>query len=218
MVFIYICKKQKDIDGRTLLREALRDYNTASGLNLTDDELAALVIDEGTHGKPRFPQLEGVHFSVSHSGELWACMMCGFEVGLDIEDPTRRGGTTRFNCVEIARRFFAADERDYVEFGAQDERESAESVAQDGRESAESVTRTDGAARRFLEIWTKKEAFIKYTGRGLGAGLRNFSVLSGCSDVGFGKLDIGGVVGAYCCALTDIPNISSDIQTLLKFQ
>jgi 4'-phosphopantetheinyl transferase len=50
----------------------------------------------------------------------------------------------------IAKRYFAPDEYDYCR----------------------------GNSARFFEIWTKKEAYIKMTGRGLSQGLRSFSVLS----------------------------------------
>jgi 4'-phosphopantetheinyl transferase len=38
-----------------------------------------------------------------------------------------------------------------------------------------------GNSARFFEIWTKKEAFLKMTGRGLSKGLSDFSVLSAFS-------------------------------------
>ncbi|MBO4392106.1 MAG: 4'-phosphopantetheinyl transferase superfamily protein [Clostridia bacterium] len=36
----------------------------------------------------------------------------------------------------------------------------------------------DGGAERFFEIWTKKEAYSKYTGNGIAEGFRSFDVLS----------------------------------------
>ena len=40
-----------------------------------------------------------------------------------------------------------------------------------------------GDIGRFYEIWTKKESFLKYTGKGLHADLRAFSVLAPESDI-----------------------------------
>jgi 4'-phosphopantetheinyl transferase len=50
---------------------------------------------------------------------------------------------------KIAKRHFAPDEFDYCR----------------------------GNSARFFEIWTKKESYIKMTGRGLSKGLRDFSVM-----------------------------------------
>ena len=50
----------------------------------------------------------------------------------------------------LARRYFAADEQAYV--------------------------RAD--PRRFYEVWTKKESYVKYTGQGLGQDLSAFSTLT----------------------------------------
>ncbi len=36
----------------------------------------------------------------------------------------------------------------------------------------------DGSAERFFEIWTKKEAYAKYTGKGIAEGFRSFDVLT----------------------------------------
>jgi len=54
------------------------------------------------------------------------------------------------NREAIASRFFASDEQAYAR----------------------------GDILRFFEIWTKKESYLKYTGRGLRLDLRSFSVLS----------------------------------------
>ncbi len=54
------------------------------------------------------------------------------------------------NVEAIGKRYFTADEQQY----------------------------SQGDRNRFYEIWTKKESFLKYTGKGLGAGLRSFSVLA----------------------------------------
>ncbi len=56
-------------------------------------------------------------------------------------------------CAEIAKRYFSQDESAYVLHPCQ---------AMD---------------LRFFEIWTKKEAYIKYKGKGLAIALRSFSVL-----------------------------------------
>lgn len=53
------------------------------------------------------------------------------------------------NIQVIAERYFTSEEQAYVQ----------------------------GDLQRFYEIWTKKESYVKYTGQGLGRGLRSFSVM-----------------------------------------
>jgi 4'-phosphopantetheinyl transferase len=56
-------------------------------------------------GKPYFPELPALHFSVSHSGDWWACAMGDAPVGLDLQI---HGG--RYDLAAISRRFFALEE------------------------------------------------------------------------------------------------------------
>lgn len=43
---------------------------------------------------------------------------------------------------------------------------------------------------KFIEIWIKKEAYFKYTGRGLCGEMRNINVLN--YNYGYGNVDIKG--------------------------
>jgi 4'-phosphopantetheinyl transferase len=70
----------------------------------------------------------------------------------------------------IARRFFLADEQKYVEKNA----------------------------IKFYEIWTKKEAYIKYTGEGLSRPLRSFSVFL-LKDIDFMVQLRGEYIVSLCC-------------------
>jgi len=107
------------------------------------------------YGKPALaPEFgEGVHFNVSHSGAMVVCAVSREgEIGVDIEDRRR---TVEF-C-ELARNFFSAEEAAAVE------------------RAPEHLVR-----RRFYEIWTLKEAFVKARGRGLSIPLDSFAMsLSG---------------------------------------
>ncbi|MDR0424639.1 MAG: 4'-phosphopantetheinyl transferase superfamily protein, partial [Clostridiales Family XIII bacterium] len=189
---VYVCEFGKGMDSRSLLGAAFRSYAAAAGIvpapapdapgqagtpapapdapgrdgTPAPDAPGCPEIAFGQYGKPFFAQFPHIKFSVSHSGGLWACLMCGFEVGLDIEDTRQRAERAGFDWLGIARRFFAQDECGYVEGGG----------------------RPEEALSRFFEIWTKKEAYVKYTGRGIGGGLRGFSVLSGCAGAAFGML------------------------------
>ncbi|MCQ4637762.1 4'-phosphopantetheinyl transferase superfamily protein [Anaerovorax odorimutans] len=72
---------------------------------------------------------------------------------------------------KIADRYYTADEREYV--------------------------RANGEAG-FFQIWTRKEAYAKYTGDGFTESLRVFSTLAG-KDVEFIDFDIGAGVKGSCC-------------------
>ena len=60
-------------------------------------------------GKPYFAHHPEIHFSISHSGEYWACAFADEEVGLDIqiEDHHRKKE-------KIAKRFFSQEEQIYL--------------------------------------------------------------------------------------------------------
>jgi len=102
-------------------------------------------IQRTAKGKPMLRDHPEIHFSVSHSGNLWACAFSADPVGLDLEkrDPgigERKVGKTEERYLRIARRFFSAEEFDYV--------------------------RVNGILG-FYQIWVRKEAYGKYTGEGV---------------------------------------------------
>ena len=106
-------------------------------------------IAEGLRGKPFLPDVPDFHFSLSHAG-VWAmCAVWNRPVGCDAERIGRAD-------LRIARRFFHAEE-----------------VAALERE-------TDPEARNRLltRIWTRKEAYLKWTGEGLYQPMNSFSTLS----------------------------------------
>jgi len=99
-------------------------------------------------GKPFVPGSE-VHFNVSHSGGLFACIVSWKrEVGIDIEQMR-----TISRMAEIAGRYFA-------------------------RAEVDTWRRLPEPARRaaFFRCWTRKEAFLKGCGEGLGRPLDSFTV------------------------------------------
>jgi len=69
----------------------------------------SLEISRDDKGKPYFPSIPDLHFSLSHSGDYGACAFYGQPVGLDLQlhTPCRREA--------IARRFFHPDEQTFLE-------------------------------------------------------------------------------------------------------
>jgi 4'-phosphopantetheinyl transferase len=117
---------------------------------------------EGTNGKPSLVADDGtppLAFNLSHTHGLVACAIApGVDVGIDVERVDRRVGAS-----EIAPRFFSQGERADLARCPADER-----------------------ARRFFELWTLKEAYIKAIGKGLSHSLNTFGfALSEPGSIGF---------------------------------
>ena len=97
----------------------------------------------GIHGKPYFPSHPHVHFSVSHTGGLWICAFADIEVGCDVQE--YRKNDTPERRKRLAKRWFSDGERQYLD--------------DHGYETEE-----------FYRIWARKEAYVKFTGTGIGEG------------------------------------------------
>lgn len=117
-----------------------------------DVPAAEVVLDQDRDGKPRLaaalreliPAARGLEFNWSHSGDFALVAIArGQPLGVDIE---RLGKDMR--TLDVARRFFAADE-------------------------AAALARLDDPRRgeAFIGLWCAKEAVLKATGRGLSFGL-----------------------------------------------
>ena len=105
----------------------------------------------GPHGRPELDDVASpLVLSISHSGDL-AALAVGRsgDLGVDVE----RGGP-HLRPARIAERRFTRDEAAYVR--------SAPGEAE--------------ATRRFLRIWTRKEAYLKATGAGLTRPMASFAV------------------------------------------
>lgn len=103
-------------------------------------------------GKPFLADFPSLHMGVTHTASVLAVAVADTPVGLDMEETRRRVDNRR----RIAKKYFTAPEFD--EF------------LRDGADDA-----------AFLRRWVKKEAYVKYTGKGLKAlaGV-DTTALSGC--------------------------------------
>ena len=117
-------KKQKGKEQETrsdfsdrLVRKALREYCQHQQLLIPDEELREPIIERDGKGKPYFAGLSAaglqgrppIHFSVSHSGSWWGCLMAEEPVGFDIEVPRES-----LNYIKIAQRFFTKEEWEWI--------------------------------------------------------------------------------------------------------
>ncbi|MBE6037038.1 MAG: 4'-phosphopantetheinyl transferase superfamily protein [Clostridiales bacterium] len=149
---------------RGLLDRALLAY--AETLGRRTPRKARRAVAEGSHGKPYLPAMPHVFFSVSHSGVLWVCLLDKAPVGVDVELGT--AGTDSPNGVPTAD---GAESRKAP--AGRPFAKLAERYFTPAEQALFAVLGAGEAA--FLQIWTRKEAYIKYTGRGLSQGLRTFS-------------------------------------------
>lgn len=116
-----------------------------------DVDPAAWEFDRAEHGKPRIAQPRGLDlsFSVSHTSSLLAVLVVrGADAGVDVERIDRE-----FRVESIAQRFFSPAEREAL-------------LALDEHRRA----------RRFFQLWTAKEAYLKARGLGLLLPLDGFSI------------------------------------------
>jgi 4'-phosphopantetheinyl transferase len=122
---------------------------------LLDQPPALLQFERQEHGKPRLAGMaagRGLAFNLSHSGG-WALLGWSWqgEIGVDVEL-----WRTMSDEAALVRRFFSA------------------------AENATYNALPDAQRRRgFFECWTRKEAYIKAVGRGLGLPLDSFDVSFG---------------------------------------
>src|SRR5260221_4241109 len=123
--------------GRGILLEVL-----AAALGTNADRVA---FRYGAHGKP---EVDGLPFTLSHSGGRALIALAHFEVGGDIELPRAR------RTDDIARRFFAPGEIERL----------FEIPGAAAREA------------EFFRLWTCKEAFLKATGEGLSRSTRSYEI------------------------------------------
>jgi 4'-phosphopantetheinyl transferase len=146
---------EREQAGRFVFAVNRREYIAAHGLlrcllaEETGLDAASLRFSRAGRGaKPRLdgPEGQGLDFNISHTKGLVVCaLLRGGELGVDAEH------LGRSLDLALARRFFAADEAEWLEGQA-------------------------NAAQAFVQLWTLKEALVKAVGQGIAMGLGDFSV------------------------------------------
>ncbi|MDD4774148.1 MAG: 4'-phosphopantetheinyl transferase superfamily protein [Eubacteriales bacterium] len=105
-IIIYICPDDGAQDSDTRICRFSRAFLAQTGQTCVSEP----VIFRPVSGRPRFTEDGLPYFSVSHSGDLWACAVSGRRVGLDIQRVT-----CERNVPAISRRFFHPEEIAYLE-------------------------------------------------------------------------------------------------------
>ena len=103
---LYVLEKYKDDgrDSRTLFLEALKLYSEEFGLNLPYSP----EISRTEEGKPYFKEIEDIHFSISHSENLWICGFAKNNIGIDLQFQKKVKGR------KIAERYFPKKDCEYI--------------------------------------------------------------------------------------------------------
>ncbi len=135
--------RKRSLCGYMLVVKAL------SELTGTPKDSIAISYDE--NGKP-YSESTNLNFSISHSDEYAVCVVGENKVGVDIEK-------IRPVNMQSVRKFASENEIKYI-FGHLPEKEDY-------------VSESEEALKRFFEVWTKKEAYGKLLGVGLGYDMKN---------------------------------------------
>lgn len=139
--------KKRSVAGEMLAKKAIAEWCGMSA------EKVVFALAE--NGKP-FAENADAQFNISHSGNLVVCAVDDRPVGIDVEQ-------IRHIDLKIAKRIYT-DEELYYLFGF--------SPSDDDFY----VLPDEGMLQRFFELWTAKEANLKYTGAGITENLKTLSV------------------------------------------
>ena len=139
--------KKRAVAGEMLARKAIALW--------CDVPAEEIIFGIGNNGKP-FAENTEIQFNISHSGNIVVCAVDDRPVGIDVEQ-------IRNIELKIAKRIYADDELFYL-FGFHPSNDDFYTLP-----NAEMLL-------RFFELWTAKEAYLKYTGAGITENLKTLSV------------------------------------------
>ena len=130
----------------------ISDLAWAHVLQLASQDLhmpkESITVKKGLHGKPYFDGYSEWQFNISHTSGMIAIAVSDKPVGIDIEKIQKQD-------LRIAERYFTDAECNYINEADSD----------------------DDKNKRLLEVWTKKEAYLKFTGEGMSRPISSFSVI-----------------------------------------
>ena len=139
--------KKRSVIGEMLAKKAISDI---SGIPVEN------IILKTTPNEKPYIENSVIHFNISHCEDWVVCAIHNKPIGVDIEK-------IRPVNLKIAKRFFTADEQNYVFSGIPKEEDFDKTADSD-------------MLKRFFEVWTGKEAYLKYKGTGITDSLNTLSV------------------------------------------
>ena len=160
----------------TFTRKCICDY-------IDENELQVeLSFYNNKYGKPFINSLQKIkdkqrikintnlYFSISHSNDVLMCAISRHNIGVDCQIINIQNIET---CKKISKRFYSPTENIFLNDLPQ-----------------------ENYINNFFKIWTKKEAYIKYTGKGIAEGLNTFSV-NNLDDIYFKRVTFDKLSDAY---------------------
>lgn len=138
--------KKRSVCGDMLAKKAVAEF-----LNISAEEIK---INTKENGKP-YPADLNAEINISHSDAWVVCAVSQKPIGIDVEK-------IRPINLKIAKKFYTQEEIFYLFGHLPEEREFTEAKDYD-------------VIKRFFEIWTGKEAYLKYTGEGITVSLNKLS-------------------------------------------
>lgn len=143
----------RSLAGILLLQKSFQDNH--------ESDMNELLLSYKENGKPFFDKRRDISFSISHSGCLAICALSNGStpsVGIDIQKHDMK-----LDSHKIANRFF--DKKDNEVLSKIASNAAYDEISSSSYENA------------FYDMWTAKEAYIKYTGLGLSQSLNSFSCI-----------------------------------------
>ena len=138
-VFIYYKFGFTKDESHDLLKKAVQDL-----YDIPENELEVSIMDRG---KPFFTFHPEVHFSISHTNDLWVCAISSDQIGCDVQYHKTAGRRNTETLYKIAQRYFSPEE-------------------------TLAVQKADNTEKIFYDIWSRKEASVKLTGEGISKGFK----------------------------------------------
>lgn len=149
-----------------------------------------LLFEYGRYGKPHLHNVNDYHFSVSHTNNMIAFASSTDKIGIDIEASNRND----ISFIETADLYFTSGEAEYIKSNVYPE-------------------------ISFLEIWTRKEAYVKCSGKGLGQSLDSFDVLQKSDKYKMFTLNHRNFIMSVCCSnkYDNVSIIEHDMEVFMNY-
>lgn len=163
-----------------LLKKAVQDL-----YGIPENELEVSIMDRG---KPFFTFHPEVHFSISHTNDLWVCAISSDQIGCDVQYHKTAGRRDAETLYKIAQRYFSPEE-------------------------ALAVQKAENTEKVFYGIWSRKEASVKLTGEGISKGFKKQNTAR-LSDVVIKDFFLPEKNGDLSCSAAAFENFNISIKKL----